>query len=208
MLLPFPRRGLYAITPDCEDCARLLAQVEAALAGGATVIQLRDKRRRLHPAAAARLLELCHAYRAPLIVNDDLALAERIGADGVHLGREDAEVNQARDRLGPRAIVGISCYADLKRAVRAERAGATYVAFGAFFPSATKPNASPAPVELLPAASKALTCPIVAIGGITPENGAYLLQAGADLLAAISGVFGHPDPRQSASRYARLFAAH
>ncbi len=204
MPLPFPRRGLYAITPDCEDFALLLTQVEAALAGGAKAIQLRDKRRCISCANAKQLLELCHAYQAPLIVNDDLELAARIGADGVHLGRTDAALSQARERLGPEAIVGISCYADLDQAIRAARSGATYVAFGAFFPSATKPNAASAPIGLLSAAKAVLACPIVAIGGITPENGASLLKAGADLLAAIAGVFGS-DPKQAASHYASLF---
>ena len=206
MVLPFPRRGLYAITPSFKDFESLLKQVEAALAGGAKVMQLRDKSRRLTHAQATLVLELCHAYAVPLIVNDDLELAHRIGADGVHLGREDAQAKEARKKLGPEAIVGISCYADLNRALYAERAGATYVAFGAFFPSATKPQAPLAPIELLTQAKALLYCPIVAIGGITPENGAGLLQAGADLLAAIAGVFTQ-DPRQSASRYARLFYA-
>ncbi|MFN3920661.1 MAG: thiamine phosphate synthase, partial [Methylohalobius sp.] len=133
-----------------------------------------------------------------------LELAARIGADGVHLGHTDAALSQARELLGPEAIVGISCYADLERACRVEPY-ATYVAFGAFFPSATKPKAKLAPIELLSQAKAKLSCPIVAIGGITPENGAKLLAAGADLLAAIGGVFGHPDPRQAASCYARLF---
>lgn len=202
--LPFPHRGLYAITSDCEAFARLLIQVEAALAGGAKAIQLRDKRRRLSCTHAERLLELCHAYQVPLIVNDDLELAARIGADGVHLGLKDAGAEQARELLGPEAIVGISCYADLERASRVERY-ATYVAFGAFFPSTTKPQAKLAPIELLSQAKAQLSCPIVAIGGITPENGAMLLAAGADLLAVIGGVFGHPDSYQAASRYARLF---
>lgn len=205
MPLPFPRRGLYAITPDCEDFALLLTQVEAALTAGIQVLQLRAKHHRLRPAEASCLLRLCHAYQVPLIVNDDIELAEHIGADGVHLGREDAPVRQARDRLGPTAIIGSSCYADLNRAISAEQAGATYVAFGAFFPSATKPDAPLAPIELLASAKAVLTCPIVAIGGITPDNGAVLLKAGADLLAAIDGIFGHPDPQQAVRRYARLF---
>lgn len=205
MPLPFPRCGLYAITPDCADFALLLAQVEAALSGGAQVIQLRDKRRRFNPAQARRLLELCHAHQVPLIINDDLELAARIGADGVHLGREDADVCQARARLGSEASIGSSCYADLDLAIRAVQNGATYVAFGAFFPSPTKPKAPLAPIELLASAKAVLTCPIVAIGGITPENGALLLEAGADLLAAIDGIFGCSDPKQAARRYAQLF---
>ncbi len=205
MPLPFPRSGLYAITPDCQDFTKLLAQVEAALRGGAKVVQLRDKRHRLSQAEATCLLQLCHAYQVPLIINDDIELAERIGADGVHLGREDAGLNQARDRLGPESIIGISCYADLRRAIGAARAGADYVAFGAFFPSPTKPDAPLAPIELLASAKAVLTCPIVAIGGITPGNGAALLDAGADLLAVIDGIFGHQDPQRAACHYARLF---
>lgn len=205
MPLPFPHHGLYAITPDCEDFTLLLSRVEAALTGGARVIQLRDKRHRISQAGADRLLQLCHAYQVPLIVNDDIELAERIGADGVHLGREDAGASQARDRLGGEAILGISCYADLRRAISAEKAGATYVAFGAFFPSVTKPNATLAPIELLTSAKAVLTCPIVAIGGITPENGAVLLEAGADLLAAIDGIFRPQDPQQAVRRFTRLF---
>ncbi len=206
MAISFPRRGLYAITPSFADFESLLKQVEAALAGGAKAIQLRDKSRRLTQAQAARIIELSHAYAAPLIVNDDLELAQSISADGVHLGREDAGAEEARKLLGPNAILGISCYADLNLAIHAERVGASYVAFGAFFPSATKPQAPLAPIELLTHAKALLRCPIVAIGGITPENGACLLKAGADLLAAIAGVFDQ-DPRQSASRYARLFYA-
>ncbi len=205
MPLPFPRRGLYAITPSCQDFPRLLGQIEVALRGGAKVVQLRDKQHRLSQAEATCLLQLCHAYQVPLIINDDIELAERIGADGVHLGREDAGLSQARDRLGSEAIIGISCYADLKRAISAEKAGATYVAFGAFFPSATKPDAPLAPMELLSSAKAVLTCPIVAIGGITPGNGAVLLDAGADLLAVIDGIFSHQNPSRAVRHYARLF---
>ncbi|MCX8048924.1 MAG: thiamine phosphate synthase [Methylohalobius sp.] len=206
MLYPFPRSGLYVITPENQSLVRLMATVEAALRGGAQVIQLRAKHRRPDLAEAKALLDLCHAYRVPLIVNDDLKLAEHLGADGVHLGRDDPDPALARSCLGASAIIGVSCYADLERAIWAEETGASYVAFGAFFPSPTKPHAALAPIELLASAKLRLSCPIVAIGGITPENGAELLRAGADLLAAIDGVFAGSDPCQAASRYARLFA--
>ncbi|XSG85604.1 MAG: thiamine phosphate synthase [Methylohalobius sp. ZOD2] len=205
---PFPARGLYAITADLQDSDRLLPRVEAALKGGARLLQLRDKHRRLAPAEARLLLRLCRAHRVPLIVNDDIELARQMGADGVHLGREDTNLPWARTRLGPDAIIGASCYADLDRAVAARKAGATYVAFGAFFSSPTKPHATPAPLDLLTTAKARLNCPIVAIGGITPENGSALLQAGADFLAVIHGVFGQSDPEKAARRYADLFETH
>lgn len=203
-------RGLYAIADTgCVDPARLAAAVAQALEGGASVIQYRDKsgdpgtRRR----TARALLTLCRRYGVPLLVNDDVELAVETGADGVHLGREDVPLEAARARLGPEAIVGVSCYNDLERARRAAAAGADYVAFGRFFPSSTKPHAVAADPELLRAARAELSVPIVAIGGITPENGASLIAAGADALAAIEGVFRQPDIRAAAERYAQLFKA-
>ncbi len=204
-----PGHGLYAITdamllPD----ERLVEAVAAAIAGGATLIQFRDKgadagRRR---ALASAVLAACHAAGVPLIVNDDVALAAAIGADGVHLGRDDAAVRQARARLGEGAIIGISCYNELERARRAVRLGADYVAFGRFFPSRTKPDAVRAEPALLRAARAELDCSLVAIGGISPENGRPLIEAGADLLAAIHGVFAAPDVRSAAAAYTALFA--
>ncbi len=207
MPLPFPSRGLYAITGDIQDFEALKRQLANVLAGGARVVQLRDKQRRLDAGCAKQLLELCHQHGVPFIVNDDIALAAEIGADGVHLGREDTDPKEARNLLGKEAIIGISCYADLERALEAERQGATYVAFGAFFPSASKPQAKPAPLSLLTVAREALNCPIVAIGGITPGNGGQLIQAGAGLLAVISGLFGRNDPLRASREYARLFPA-
>src|SRR5690606_11459450 len=183
--------GLYAITPEHSSDARLLADAAAVLAGGAVMLQYRSKRdsaSRRHARAVA-LLALCRAHDALFIVNDDVALADAIGADGVHLGASDTGVAQARARLGRRAIIGASCYADLQRARRACAAGASYVAFGAFFPSPTKPQAAPAAADLL-RESAALGVPRVAIGGIQLENAPLLVDAGADLLAVVSDVFG------------------
>jgi thiamine-phosphate pyrophosphorylase len=139
------------------------------------------------------------------IVNDDVTLAKETQADGVHLGREDASLVQARAQLGPKVIIGLSCYNELARVETAQAQGADYVAFGRFFPSRTKPRAVPANLDLLREAKKKLRIPVVAIGGITPENGASLIAAGADALAVIEGVFGQADVRAAATRYSRLF---
>lgn len=200
--------GLYAITDSTLTPGEaLLPAVAAALRGGARVIQYRDKgadlQRRRDEAAA--LVALCAAHDALLIVNDDVELAAAVGAAGVHLGRDDPDLRAARRRLGDAAILGVSCYNQLPRAAAAAAAGADYVAFGRFFPSRTKPDAVAAAPELLSAARRAIGLPLVAIGGITPDNGAQLLAAGADLLAVIHAVFGQPDIEAAARRFAQLF---
>lgn len=205
MSLPFPNRGLYAVTSDPRDFKRLKSQIRAILAGGAKVVQLRDKHNRLLPAQVRELVVLCHESDIPLIVNDNIDLAHRTGADGVHLGRDDASIQRARKILGPDAIIGISCYRDLDRAITAEREGADYVAFGAFFPSPSKPEASPAPLSLLRQARQTLRCPIVAIGGITLDSASRVIEAGAGLVAVISALFHSPDPQEAASGFSRLF---
>lgn len=189
-------------------CDTLLAtQVEQAIAGGARLIQYRNK----GGDAAARLrtarslLAVCRAAAVPLIINDDLDLAARIGADGVHLGQDDPDPREARSRLGPGAIIGVSCYDQLQRALHAQAIGADYVAFGRFFPSATKPLAVPATPELLRRARRHLAIPLVAIGGITPESGRLLIAAGADMLAAVDAVFGQSDIRAAAAAFDPLF---
>ncbi len=200
--------GLYAIADSAYLAPeRFGPAVAAAIAGGARIIQYRDKHNGAEARAriAVELAALCRRHGVPLIVNDDPLLAKQVGAHGVHLGRDDADVVAARRLLGPSALIGVSCYNDLARARSAERAGADYVAFGSFFPSPTKPRAPRADPELVRATRAALHVPIVAIGGITPENGAALIAAGADALAAIEGVFGQPDIRAAALRYARLF---
>jgi thiamine-phosphate pyrophosphorylase len=200
--------GLYAIA-DTQylDDARLLPAVGEAIAGGARVIQYRDKSHDMTArlAQAKKIVVLCRQHDVLFIVNDDVTLAKQLQAAGVHLGREDASLAQARAQLGPQAIIGVSCYNELARAVKAQAEGADYVAFGSFFPSRTKPQAVRAGLELLCEAKQKLHIPVVAIGGITPENGAHLLAAGADALAVIEGVFGQNDVRAAAERYTRLF---
>jgi thiamine-phosphate pyrophosphorylase len=201
-------RGLYPVTDaSLTGDSNLVAQVAQALRGGAQMVQYRDKTHapQARMEQAGELLKLCRAVGIPLIINDDLELAERLGADGVHLGRDDPDPLLARRTLGPRAIVGVSCYDSLQRAVEAEQAGADYVAFGRFFASSSKPQAVQATPGLLRQARSRLALPIVAIGGITPENGASLVAAGADMLAVIHGVFGQPDIRLACERFTRLF---
>lgn len=204
MHLHLPPNGLYAITDGPR--IDLLNACAAALDGGAALIQYRDKsadhlRRREEARALARL---CAQYHVPLIVNDDVELAAQVGASGVHLGEDDADLVAARIHLGSDAIIGVSCYDSLARARDLAAASADYLAFGAFHPSSTKPHNRRADPDLLRAA-KALGNPLVAIGGITPDNAQPLIDAGADFIAAISGVFAADDIESAARRYAQLF---
>lgn len=201
-------RGLYVVT-DAALCAPHggpVAAVERALAGGARVVQYRDKSvdhpRRLAECGALRAA--CHRVGALLIVNDDVALARAAAADGVHLGRDDADPGAARAALGPRAVIGVSCYDDLARA-QAFAARADYLAFGSMHPSATKPGAVAAPLELLTRARAACGVPVCAIGGIRPEHVGALRDAGASLVAVVSGVFGAADPAAAARDYVAAF---
>ena len=203
--MKFPSTGLYAITQTKNRSDEEVAvAVLAAIQGGATVIQYRDKAPANAEFLAGKLLEICHCKNVPLIINDDIDLAVRIKADGVHLGGEDENISEARKRLGKDRIIGISCYDSLERAITAENNGADYVAFGRFFPSGTKPLATPGHITTLQQAKKRLNVPIVAIGGILPENGGSLLEAGADLLAVIGGIFDH-NPEQAARTFQVLF---
>ncbi|HET7921638.1 MAG TPA: thiamine phosphate synthase [Gammaproteobacteria bacterium] len=201
-------RGLYAITDSgLLPGDALFTGVEAAIRGGARLVQYRDKSgdaaRREHE--ARRLLEICRAHSVPLLINDDVELAHAVGADGVHLGRDDLALEEARSRLGPHVLIGVSCYDSPSRARAAARAGADYVAFGSFFASASKPDAVPAPLEVLKTARSELSIPLCAIGGITPDNGAALVTAGADMLAVISGLFAQTGIEAAARAYTRLF---
>lgn len=207
-MLRFPG-GLYAITPETADTDHLLAQVEAALTGGVAAVQYRDKSgdvARRH-AQASELAALCRQFGAPLIINDDLRLADLCDADGVHLGRDDGSLREARIILGPHKLIGASCYQSLELARAAQAAGADYVAFGSFYPSPTKPAADRADPALLREATLALPLPIVAIGGITPANAPHLLDAGADSLAVLSALFDAPDIRAAARDLNHLFEA-
>lgn len=200
--------GLYAVTPEVpRPVPPLETQVEQAIAGGARVIQYRNKDgdRAARLRTARSLLAVCRAAAVPFIINDDLELAARISADGVHLGQDDSDPRAARNRLGLGAIIGVSCYNRLERALQAQAIGADYVAFGCFFSSATKPLALPATSELLRQARRHLSIPLVAIGGITPENAGLLIEAGADMVAAVEAVFGRSGIRAAAAAFDALF---
>ncbi len=209
MIDPTRLWGLYAIT-DSGLCPteRLLDQVTQALLGGARIVQYRDKSRDpTRRLCEARMLkDLCEAHQALLIINDDVALARQVRAHGVHLGRDDPALEHARNILGPDSVIGISCYNSLEIAREAAQAGADYLAFGRFFPSTTKPEAVNADPALLTAARAELKRPLVAIGGITPENGAPLIEAGADMLAVVHAIFGQPNIQAASRRLAALFS--
>ena len=202
----FPLSGLYAITAESHSTPEQLAQaVQAALCGGAKAIQYRAKSSCNRLAEARLLLAECQAFGVPLIINDDVELALNLDADGVHLGKDDGSIQEARALLGADAIIGVSCYDSVERALEAQAQGASYVAFGRFFPSASKPNAPCAKLSTLAEAKRQISLPIVAIGGITPENGGSLIGAGADVLAVIDGVFGGGDPERATSSFKPLF---
>ena len=202
-------RGLYAITTDSRDSEALIERVRLGLSAASpspvAVLQYRNKladlaaRRR----EAAALATLCRASDVPFVVNDDLELALEVDADGLHLGREDGDLARARARLGER-LLGASCYNELERARAAIAAGANHVAFGSVFPSATKPAAARAPLEIF-AAARALGVPVVAIGGITLHNAREAIRAGADMVAVISDLFDAADIAEQACAYARIF---
>lgn len=206
--MPAPRiAGLYVLADTALLGARVEAATQAALRGGARVVQYRDKTTdaaRRHAQALA-LKALCERHGARFIVNDDPALAAAVGAHGVHLGRDDPDPAGARKWLGPGAAIGVSCYADLARAHAALAAGADHVAFGRFYASTTKPGGPYVTLEFLARARAELACPIVAIGGIEPHNAAPLLRAGADALAVTAAVFGAPDVQAAARALSRLF---
>jgi len=199
-------RGLYAVTPDDLTRDALLAGVAAALEGGCRIIQLRDKSgpmvERLARAHALRRLTREHGAR--LIINDDLALCQLVDADGLHLGQDDGDLRIARAILGPQRLLGASCYADFERARAACAAGVDYVAFGAAFPSPTKPEALRAPLELYARARAELAVAVCAIGGITADNCGPLIDAGVNLLAVITDLFAAPDIAARARQYQRL----
>ena len=199
--------GLYAVTPDIEDTPELLMKVEAALAGGARLLQYRNKTASpaLRLAQGRALLALCWKYQAPLIINDHLDLALALDADGLHVGGEDRLPAEARKQLGPDKILGVSCYGRLDNALAAANAGATYVAFGGFFPSTVKPGSARNPIGLLREAKSRLKIPVVAIGGITVENAPQLIQAGVDSVAVISALFAAADIKLAAQDFSALF---
>jgi thiamine-phosphate pyrophosphorylase len=199
--------GLYAITPDWADSRRLLDVTEALLDAGCRVLQYRNKVagdcHRQEQAVALR--GLTRRYGALLFINDDIDLALFAEADGVHLGEDDGELATARTRMGDAGLLGASCYQSLDLATWAARAGADYIAFGSFFASPTKPQARRAHPDLLTAARAETGLPVCAIGGITLDNAAPLLQAGADMLAVISALYDAADPAAATRRFIKLF---
>jgi len=206
MKIKNPIKGLYAVTPEVADNNRLLLLAEQVLSGGARTLQYRDKSsdgaRRL--TQARLLLQLCRRHDACFIINDDPQLALAVEAHGVHIGRDDARLQQARELLGRDAIIGVSCYDDLAMAQQLIAAGADYIAFGAIFPSVSKPDADSASLASVSAAS-ALGLPVVAIGGITLDNASSVIEAGADAIAVINALFSAADPRQAARCFSDLF---
>jgi thiamine-phosphate pyrophosphorylase len=201
-------RGLYAITPDVVDATATMRMVSAALAGGAKFVQYRQKNANSRGQArqARELNELCLASGASLIINDNVELAQQINAAGVHLGRDDMSVTEARRQLGINKIIGASCYNQMALAEAAVASGADYIAFGAFFASQIKPDAVRAELALIVEAKKKFNIPIVAIGGISLQNAPPLISAGADAVAVISDLFNAPDITVRANAFQQLFS--
>ena len=201
-------KGLYAITDQqliTEENFR--ASVEATLQGGTRIIQYSDKsnkqNKRLQQASLLRAL--CHQYHAICIINDDIELAKAVNAHGLHLGKDDLSLTIARQTLGVNAIIGVSCYNDLYRAIEAENNKADYVAFGAIFSSTTKPAANVAGLDIITKAKQQLSIPVCTIGGITQENIQQVIQQGADMAAVISGIFSSDDIKQSTTALSQFF---
>ncbi len=206
--MQFSLNGLYAITDShLIRNSQLISTVEQAIMGGACIIQYRDKTTKLalRIQQAQAINQLCKRFQIPFIINDDIELAQQVGANGVHLGKNDTKLAIARQKLGKQAIIGVSCYNQITLAQQAINGGANYVAFGRFFASQTKAEAVSCSIATLHQARKILACPIVAIGGITPNNGKVLLEAGANSLAVIQGVFGQKNVRYAAQKYSCLF---
>ncbi|PWF49256.1 thiamine phosphate synthase [Massilia glaciei] len=203
-------RGLYIVTPDWDDTELLLESTEQALDAGAAMVQYRHKTAgwAQRVAQGAALLSLCRRYRRPLIINDHLSLCLTLGADGVHLGGADGALAHARAALGPGKIVGASCYGELALAREAERAGASYVALGGFYPSKVKQYSFRTEPDLVLEAKRALALPLVVIGGMTPANAQPLVARGADLVAAISSVYQASCVAAAVAGFDALFAAH
>ena len=201
-------KGLYAITPDMADTYLLLQKVEAALQGGISMLQYRNKaaNHKLQTQQARAILPMCRQYNVPLIINDSVKLCLTLDADGVHLGADDGNLAEVRSRIGKDKILGASCYNRFDLALQAQQAGASYLAFGACFASSTKPNAPVAALDLFTRAKTELTIPTVAIGGITLANAPQVLQAGASAIAVINAIFGADDVKTTAQQFSALFS--
>lgn len=199
-------KGLYIVTPDWDDTDRLVQVTEQALRGGAAIVQYRHKTASpaLRREQAAALLALCRRHQRPLIINDHLDLCLELEADGLHVGGTDAPVAQIREELGADKIVGASCYGDLELAKKACREGATYVAFGGFYPSRVKKYPVTTPVSIIAESKALIPLPVVVIGGMTVENSRPLVAAGAEMVAAISSVYMSESPQRAAQEFASI----
>lgn len=200
-------RGLYLVTPDWDDTEKLLAATEQGLLGGASLLQYRHKTAsdELQQEQATALLALCRRYRVPFIINDHVALCDRIDADGIHVGGTDASVAAVRTLLGKDKIIGASCYGDLELARQSAAAGASYVAFGGFYPSRVKKYAVTTQPDILTRARAELSLPFCVIGGMTVANAKPLVDLGADMVAAISSVYLADDQRTAAKEFTNLY---
>ena len=205
--MAYSTHGLYAITPDIADTDLLLAKVEAALQGGINMLQYRNKtaNHMLQTQQARAILLLCRQYNVPLIINDSVKLCLTLDADGVHLGADDGNLAEVKAKLGKAKILGASCYNRFDLALQAQIAGASYVAFGACFSSSTKPNAPLASLDLFTRAKTELAVPCVAIGGITLENSANVIESGADAIAVIGALFNAADIAKTSQLFTQLF---
>lgn len=200
-------RGLYLVTPDWDDTERLLAVTDIALTAGASLVQYRHKSASpaLRAEQGAALLALCRSHNRPLVINDHIDLCRDLDADGVHVGGTDSPVAQARALLGPDKIVGASCYGELKLAEAAQQAGASYVAFGGFYPSPVKKYSFVTPPELVDVWRDRVALPMAVIGGMTPANAAPLVRRGASMVAAITSVYAADDPAAAVRGFCALF---
>jgi len=199
--------GLYVITDPILCSDKLVEKVEQAILGGAQIIQYRNKLvdAQTQYAEAAALQSLCQQYERTFLINDNVSLALKVNADGVHLGQTDGDITAARKKLGKDKIIGVTCHSDIHTAKMAQQQSANYVAFGRFYPSKTKPAAPPANIEVLQQAKQQLEIPIVAIGGISVENASNLINAGADMLAVIHAVFAQKNIKQAATDLAQYY---
>ena len=200
-------KGLYAITPDSADLNTLIQKTKSAIEGGAFMVQYRSKiqDRDVKMQQCDAILRLCREYEIPCIVNDDVDMCRILEADGVHLGEKDDNIAEVRHILGEDAIIGSSCYDQLDRAKSAQKEGASYVAFGAMFPTSTKPNAPRATLALLKEAKREIQIPIVAIGGITVNNAHDVIKTGIDAIAVINSLYEAKSIKETAETFAKMF---
>lgn len=203
----FTIRGLYAITPDSVDLKTLIHKTQLAIQGGAFMVQYRSKIQdhAVKMQQCDAILRLCRDHNVPCIVNDDVEMCRILKADGVHLGEKDDNIAEVRHILGDDAIIGSSCYNQLDRAKIAQKEGATYVAFGAMFPTSTKPHAPRPTLALLKEAKREIQIPVVAIGGITVNNAQDVIEAGVDAIAVITSLYESKTIKETAEAFTKMF---